>query len=99
MAAETARVSTSCGSGMGNARCCATLRQTGTGHTGTILPVDRRAPLGAPGRQLSTACGYRRIRRWSAAVMVASGALSLLAATTLPLHQRLNAIHDVFPLA
>ena len=31
--------------------------------------------------------------------MVATGVLSLVSATTLPLHERIKAIHDVFPLA
>jgi lysylphosphatidylglycerol synthetase-like protein (DUF2156 family) len=47
----------------------------------------------------SAALENRRVRRWSAAVLLATGVISLVSATTLPLHSRLHDLRQVFPLA
>jgi lysylphosphatidylglycerol synthetase-like protein (DUF2156 family) len=47
----------------------------------------------------STVTEYRRVRRWSAAVLATTGLISLISATTLPFGGRIQALRQVFPLA
>jgi lysylphosphatidylglycerol synthetase-like protein (DUF2156 family) len=58
----------------------------------------RGAPAG-PTHPAPPAVAYRRVRRWAAAVLTATGLLSLISATTLPLHNRIQFLREVFPLA
>jgi len=46
-----------------------------------------------------SATEFRRVRRWSAAALTATGLVSLVSATTLPLRDRVSALRSVFPLA
>jgi lysylphosphatidylglycerol synthetase-like protein (DUF2156 family) len=55
--------------------------------------------LGAAPSGLNTATGYRRVRRWAAAVLAVTGLISLISATTLPFGSRIRALRQVFPLA
>ena len=48
---------------------------------------------------LATRPEHRRVRRWSAAVLAATGVVSLISATTLPLRHRIADLQKVFPLA
>jgi lysylphosphatidylglycerol synthetase-like protein (DUF2156 family) len=56
-------------------------------------------PLTSTPCVLHTATEYRRVRRWSATVLAATGLVSLISATTLPLRDRITTLREVFPLA